>query len=79
MVEITQTLKQAPGPVGQQYRRLLKAKGKSKATTAAARKLACYIYWMWKSGLSYQKWLERRQPDVWSEVRPMQRMEALAS
>jgi transposase len=43
LVEIVQTLKQAPGPVGDQYRRLLRAKGKPKATTAAARKLCCYI------------------------------------
>lgn len=78
MIEITQTLKQAPGPVGNHYRRLLKAKGKSKATTAAARKLCCYIYWMWKGGLGYEEWLERRQKEVWSEVRPMQRMGALA-
>nr|MBA3343318.1 IS110 family transposase [Gemmatimonadaceae bacterium] len=50
LVEIVQTLKQAPGPVGDQYRRLLRAKGKPNATTAAARKLCCYIYWMWKDG-----------------------------
>src|SRR5439155_3192091 len=42
LVEIVQTLKQAPGPVGDQYRRLLRAKGKPNATTAAARKLCCY-------------------------------------
>ena len=81
LIEITQTLKQAPGPVGNHYRRLLKAKGKSKATTAAAaaaRKLCCYIYWMWKGGSGYEEWLERRQKEVWSEVRPMQRMGALA-
>lgn len=78
LIEITQTLKQAPGPVGTHYRRLLKAKGKSKATTAAARKLCCYIYWMWKRGLSYEAWLAQRGEKVWSEVRPMQRMGALA-
>ena len=60
LVEIVQTLKQAPGPVGDQYRRLLRAKGKPTATTAAARKLCCYIYWMWKQGLSYEEWLEQR-------------------
>lgn len=79
VVEIVQTLKQAPGPVGNHYRRLLRAKGKSKATTAAARKLCCYIYWMWKDGLSYEEWLEQRKKEVWSEVRPVQRMGALAS
>lgn len=71
LIEITQTLKQAPGPVGDQYRRLLSAKGKSKATTAAARKLCCYIYWMWKRGLSYEEWLRQRNAVEWSEVRPM--------
>jgi transposase len=44
LVEIVQSLKACPGPVGDQYRRLLRAKGKPKATTAAARKLCCYIY-----------------------------------
>lgn len=78
MVEIVQTLKQAPGPVGDQYRRLLKAKGKPKATTAAARKLCCYIYWMWKDGLSYEEWLGRRGKEVWSGVRPGQRMGMMA-
>jgi transposase len=79
LIEITQSLKQTPGPVGHHDRRLLKAKGKSKATTAAARKLCCYIYWMWKHGLSYESWLKQRKAEVWSEVRPMQRMGALAS
>lgn len=78
LVEIVQTLKQAPGPVGDQYRRLLRVKGKPKATTAAARKLCCYIYWMWKDGLSYEEWLARRSKEVWSEVRPVQRMGAVA-
>lgn len=78
LVEIVQTLKQAPGPVGDQYRRLLRAKGKPKATTAAARKLCCYIYWMWRDGLSYEEWLARRGKEVWSEVRPVQRMGAVA-
>ena len=78
MVEIVQTLKRSPGPVGDQYRRLLKAKGKPKATTAAARKLCCYIYWMWKDGLSYEEWLGRRGNEVWSEVRPGQRMGMVA-
>ncbi len=78
LVEIVQTLKQAPGPVGDQYRRLLRGKGKPKATTAAARKLCCYIYWMWKDGVSYEEWLARRGREVWSEVRPVQRMGAVA-
>jgi transposase len=77
LVEIVQTLKQAPGPVGDQYRRLLRAKGKPKATTAAARKLCCYIYWMWTHGLGYEEWLEQRGNARWSEVRPVQRMGAV--
>lgn len=48
LIEIVQTLKQAPGPAGDHYRKLLRAKGKPKATTAAARKLCCHIYWMWR-------------------------------
>lgn len=78
LVEIVQTLKQAPGPVGDQYRKLLRAKGKPKATTAAARKLCCYIYWMWTRGLSYEEWLLQRDHDRRSEVRPVQRMGAMA-
>lgn len=78
LVEIVQTLKQAPGPVGDQYRRLVHAKGKPKATVAAARKLCCYIFWMWKEGVSYEEWLARRGGELWSEVRPVQRMGAVA-
>jgi transposase len=78
LVEIVQTLKQAPGPVGDQYRKLLRAKGKPKATTAAARKLCCYIYWMWRRGLSYDEWLLQRCDNRRSEVRPVQRMGAVA-
>jgi hypothetical protein len=77
-VEIVQTLKQAPGPVGDQYRKLLRAKGKPKATTAAARKLCCYIYRMWRRGLSYDEWLLQRCDNRRSEVRPVQRMGAVA-
>lgn len=77
LVEIVQSLKSSPGPVGDQYRRLLRAKGKQKATVAAARKLCCYIYWMWKEGLSYEEWLGRRSRSV-SEVRPVQRLGAMA-
>jgi transposase len=78
LVEIVQTLKLAPGPVGDQYRKLLRAKGKPKATTAAARKLCCYIYWMWKRGLGYEEWLLQRDDGRRSEVRPVQRMGAVA-
>lgn len=78
LVEIVQTLKQSPGPVGDQYRRLVRAKGKQKATMAATRKLCCYIYWMWKDELSYDQWLTRHEKEVCSEVRPLQRMGAVA-
>lgn len=80
LVEIVQTLKQQAGPVGDQYRRLVRSKGKQKATTAAARKLCCYIFWMWKDGLSYDDWLARRErgKEVWSEVRPLQRLGSMA-
>jgi transposase len=78
LVEIVQFHKQAPGPVGDHYRRLLRAKGKPKATTAAARKLCCYIYWMWKQGLSYDAWLQQRGTNRRSEVRPVQAMGAVA-
>jgi transposase len=77
LVEIVQTLKRAPGPVGDQYRRLLRAKGKFKATTAAARKLCCYIYWMWRDGLSYEEWLATRTASR-SEVRPSQLLGSVA-
>lgn len=78
LVEIVQTLKLAPGPVGTYYRHLLRAKGKPKATTAAARKLCCYIYWMLKEGWSYKEWLQQHAEARWSEVRPMQRLGAMA-
>ena len=45
---------------------------------AAARKLCCYIFWMWKEGVSYEEWLARRGRGVWPEVRPIQRMGAVA-
>jgi transposase len=69
LVEALQTLKLAPGPVGDHYRKLLRAKGKPKATVAAARKFCTYLYWMLKEEWSYTEWL--RQHDR-SEVRPMQ-------
>lgn len=62
-----QSLKLAPGPVGTHYQRLLRAKGKAKATVAAARKLSCYLYWCLQEGWSYEQWL--RQHDK-LEVRP---------
>ena len=46
LVEILQTLKLAPGPVAAHYQKLLRAKGKPKATVAAARKLCTYLYGM---------------------------------
>jgi predicted cupin superfamily sugar epimerase len=45
-----QSLKLAPGPIGRHYQKLLRAKGKQKATVAAARKLCCYLYWCLKKG-----------------------------
>jgi hypothetical protein len=78
LVEIVQTLKLAPGPVGTYYRHLLRAKGKPKATTAAARKLCCYIYWMLKEGWSYSEWLQQHQDCRRPEARPMQRLGAMA-
>jgi transposase len=69
LIEALQTLKLAPGPVGDHYRKLLRAKGKPKATVAAARKFCTYLYWMLKEEWSYTEWL--RQHDR-SEVRPMQ-------
>lgn len=68
LVEIVQSLKLAPGPVGEQYQRLLRSKAKAKATVAAARKLSCYSYWCLKEGWSYEAWL--RQHDR-VEVRPV--------
>ncbi len=82
LVEIVQTLKLAPGPVGSHYRNLLRAKGKPKATVAAARKLCSYLFWMLKEGWSYEQWLQQHMQDHTqlhqSEVRPGQRMGAVA-
>ena len=69
LIEIVQSLKLAPGPVGQQYQKLLRSKGKAKATVAAARKLCCYLYWCLKEDWGYDQWL--RQHDK-LEVRPVQ-------
>ena len=79
LVEIVVTLKLAPGPVGSYYRRLLRAKGKPKAQAAAARKLCCYLYWMMKEGWTYDQWLaQHMNTPTRSEVRPVQRMGAVA-
>ena len=69
LIEIVQSLKLAPGPVGQQYQKLLRAKGKAKATVAAARKLCCYLYWCLKEEWSYDQWLRQHER---LEVRPVQ-------
>jgi transposase len=78
LIEVVQTLKLAPGPIGAYYQRLLRAKGKPKATVAAARKLCCYLYWMLKEGWSYDAWLRQHVRSSPSEVRPIQRMGAVA-
>jgi transposase len=75
LVEAVQTLKRVPGPVRHHYERLLRAKGKPKATVAAARKLCCYIYWMLKQGRSYEEWLRQRER---REVRPVQALASVA-
>jgi transposase len=59
LIEAVQTHKRVPGPVRFHYERLLRAKGKPKATVAAARKLCTYIYWMLREQLSYPEWLEQ--------------------
>jgi len=61
LIEAVQTLQRRPGPVREQYERLLRAKGKQKATVAAARKLATYIYWMRREGWTYEQWLAQHQ------------------
>jgi len=75
LIEILQTLKLAPGPVGAHYQKLLRAKGKPKATVAAARKFCTYLYWMLKEEWSYSEWL--RQHDR-PEVRPVQPLGSVA-
>jgi transposase len=57
LIEAVQTLKRRPGPVREHYERHLRAKGKPKATVAAARKLCGYLYWMLREGLTYESWL----------------------
>jgi transposase len=75
LIEIVQSLKLAPGPVGQQYDKLLRSKGKAKATVAAARKLCCYLYWCLKEEWSYEAWLRQHER---SEVRPMHALGSVA-
>ncbi len=58
----------APGPVRFHYERQWRAKGKPKATVAAARKLCCCFYWMLREGWSYEEWLEQHER---LEVRPV--------
>jgi transposase len=71
LIEIVQSLKLVPGPVGAHYQnqKLLRSKGKAKATVAAARKLCCYLYWCLKEGWSYDEWLRQYER---LEVRPVQ-------
>jgi len=77
LIEAVQTLKRQPGPVRDQYERLLRAKGKQKATVAAARKLATYIYWMLYEGWSYDEWLEQHMRTK-REGRPVQTLASVA-
>ena len=77
LIEAVQTLKRQPGPVRDQYERLLRAKGKQKATVAAARKLATYIYWMLYEGWSYDEWLEQHMTTK-REGRPVQTLASVA-
>ena len=71
LVETTQTLKMKPGPVRAHFTRLSRAKGNSKATVAAARKLCCYLFWMLKEQKTYPEWLHKRNSHPLLEVRPM--------
>ena len=77
LVEIVQTLELARGPVGAYYRHLLRAKGKPKATSAAARKLPCYIYWMLKEEWTYTESLQQHRQVRRPAVRPSQRLGAM--
>lgn len=75
LVEILQTLRRAPGPVGDHYRKLLRAKGKPTATVAAARKFCTYLYWMLKEEWTYEEWLRHHDH---LEVRPVQQLGSAA-
>jgi hypothetical protein len=73
-----QTLKLAPGPVGDHYRKLLRAKGKPKATVAAAQKFCMYLYWMMNEEWSYTEWLRQHDrsdgaPDATAGLRGVSR------
>ena len=70
-----QSLKLAPGPIGRQYQKLLRSKGKAKATVAAARKLCCYLYWCLKEEWSYEAWPQQHER---SEVRPIHALGSVA-
>jgi transposase len=70
LVETTQTLKMKPGPVRHHFTWLALAKGNSKATVAAARKLCCYLFWMLKDQSTYPEWLHKRNGNQLLEVRP---------
>jgi transposase len=74
-VEAVQTLKRQPGPVRRHYERLLRAKGKQKASVAAARKLCCYVYWMLRENRSYEDRLRQRGE---REVRPVHALASVA-
>ena len=72
LIEVVQALKLAPGPIGLHYQHLLRAKGKQKATVAAARKLCCYVYWMLTNGWTYEEWLRQHEDHHELGVRPRQ-------
>lgn len=75
LIEIVQSLKLTPGPIGHHYQKLLRAKGKAKATVAAARQLCCYLYWCLREGWSYEQWLQQHGS---REVRPLQTLGSAA-
>jgi transposase len=76
LIEAVQTLKRRPGPVRAHYERLFRAKGKPKATVAAARKLCTYVYWMLVKGWSYEEWLQ--QHVTTREGRPVHTLASVA-
>lgn len=78
LIETVQALKLAPGPIGLHYAHLVRAKGKQKATVAAARKLCCYLYWMLVNGWTYDEWLQQHDDHHELGVRPRQRMGSAA-
>lgn len=78
LIETVQALKLAPGPIGVHYAHLVRAKGKQKATVAAARKLCCYLFWMLVNGWTYDEWLTQHEHHHELGVRPRQRMGSAA-